>query len=264
MHIVDELIAERARRLMSFKRFYSTIKPVLFKALLYDKAVKLADDVRPLSGHQAFNLVSDLIRPDVRVTGLENLPATGACILISNHPTGLADGIAVFDAIKEKRPEHVFLANADALRVMPKCEDVVIPVEWVKSKRSLSKTRETLSRTRQAFKDDRCVVIFPSGSLALMTFRGLKDRPWESSAAMLAKKYNIPIVPLRIKARNSGLYYVFEKTNNELRDITLFRELLNKRDKRFDMTFGSVISPDDLPSNAEEATAKIRKIVENL
>lgn len=264
MHIVDELILERARGLVAKRRLFKLIKPALFKALHYKTAVKLADDIRELNGRDAFDRVAVDMMPKLKLRGLENLPANGPCILISNHPTGLADGIVVYQAINDKRPEHMFLANADALRVIPKSEDLIIPVEWVKSKRSLAKTRITLSKTRQALQDNKCIVIFPSGKLAFMSWKGLTDKPWESSAAMLAKKYNVPIVPLRMKARNSLLYYFFEKTNGELRDITLFRELLNKKGQTFELIFGPVIVPGNIPKNADIATAKIRDIVENL
>jgi len=264
MHIVDELIAERATRLISRKKLFRTIRPTLYRALLYDTAVKLADDIQPMSGYEAFEAVSNLVQPNVQISGLENLPENGGCLIISNHPTGLADGIAVFDAIKDKRPDHIYLANADAFRVIPNCADVVIPVEWVLDKRSIAKTKQTLSLTKKAFKEDRCVVIFPSGKLAALTMRGIVDKPWESSAAMLARKNKVPIIPLRIKARNSLLYYVFSKTNGELRDITLFRELLNKKGQKFKMTFGSPIDPDNLPKNADKATEIIRDIVEAL
>jgi len=264
MHIVDQLIAERAERLQSRETIYRIIRPTLNKAMHYDLAVELADKVKTMSGHDAFALVSDMMKPEISVTGLENLPADSPCILISNHPTGLADGIAVFEAIKDKRPDHIYLANADALRVIPKCEDIIIPVEWVLDKRTVGKTRETLSKTRKAFKDGRCVVIFPSGKLAALTLSGIVDKPWESSAAMLAKKYNVPVIPLHIRARNSALYYFFSKTNGELRDITLFRELLNKKGQKFRMTFGPPINPNLLSKNADNATVTIRRIVEAL
>lgn len=264
MHIVDQLIAERAQNLLSRKTLFRFIRPSLYKALLYDTAVKLADDIKPMTGWAAFERVANAARPRLKITGLEHLPKSGPCILIANHPTGLADGIAVFEAIKRRRPDHIFLANADALRVIPNCEDIVIPVEWVLSKRSIGKTRETLSKTRAAFKAGRCVVIFPSGKLAGLTWRGLVDKDWESSAAMLAKKYRVPVIPLRIKALNSWLYYFFSKTNGELRDITLFRELLNKQGQKFNLVFGPAINPESLPKNAEAATSIIRDTVESL
>lgn len=264
MHIVEELIAERAPKLMARPRFFRAIRPALYRMLAYDAAVFLADSIRSLTGHEAFQRVSRHINPRTAVVGLSNLPRTGACIVIANHPTGLADGLAVFQAIRERRPDHIFMANADALRVIPNGEDIIIPVEWVKSKRSHAKTRETLLAVRTALEAGKCIVIFPSGALAQLKWTGLVDRPWESSAAMLARKYETPIIPLRIKARNSSLYYFFAKVNSELRDITLFHELLNKKGKLFRMTFGEPIAPSRLSQNAEEATSMVRRIVGDL
>lgn len=134
----------------------------------------------------------------------------------------------------------------------------------MKSKRNHSKARDTLLAVKAALEEERCVVIFPSGALAQLSWRGLTDRPWQSSAAMLARKYKAPIIPLNIKARNSGLYYMFAKLSAELRDITLFHELLNKKGKLFKLKFGTPIAPETIPKNADEATSSIRKIVEQL
>lgn len=264
MHIVEELIAERAPKLMARPRLFKAIKPLLYRMLAYDAAVFLADTIEPLSGHDAFQRVSRHINPRIAIAGLSNLPRSGPSVIIANHPTGLADGLAVFQAIRDRRPDHLFLANADALRVIPNGRDIIIPVEWVKDKRSHAKTRDTLMTVRSALKDGKCVVIFPSGRLAGLSWRGLRERSWESSAAMLAQKYKAPITPLNIKARNSFLYYLVSKLNIELRDITLFHELLNKKGQVFKLTFGETIAPEALPPNADDATTEIRKIVLSL
>ncbi|MEP1229337.1 MAG: glycerol acyltransferase, partial [Litorimonas sp.] len=67
-----------------------------------------------------------------------------------------------------------------------------------------------------------------------------------------------------IQARNSWLYYILSSLSGELRDITLFYELLNKKNQKFKLTFGEPIPPSDVPQNAEDATAMIRDIVETL
>jgi len=264
VHIVEQLISERAPKLVGRPRLWRSVRPLLYRLLAYDAAVFMADAVRPMSGHDAFSTVARHISPRTAVEGLQNIPSKGPCIIIANHPTGLADGLAVFQAIRDRRPDHIFLANADALRVIPNGDDIIIPVEWVHDKRNLAKTRETLVKMRQAIKAGQCIVIFPSGRLARMSWRGLIDQSWESSAAMVSKKYKVPVVPLRIQARNSSMYYLFSRVNAELRDITLFREMLNKKHRLFRLTFGEMIDPKDLPDNADEATAKLRRTVLNL
>lgn len=264
MHIVEQLIRERAPKLTARPRLWKMLRPLVYRMLAYDAAVFLADNIKEKTGHEAFTLITDHVNPRTAVQGLTHLPARGKCIVIANHPTGLADGMAVFQAMRDKRPDLLFLANADALRVMPRASDMIIPVEWVEEKRTIAKTKQTLIETKAALDAGRCVVIFPSGRLARLGLRGIYDQPWQSSAAMLARKYGAPVVPLKIRARNSWLYYFFSRVNGELRDITLFHELLNKKGQTFDMTFGGPILAEHLPKNSDEATAMVRAVVEEL
>ncbi|HLK92665.1 MAG TPA: 1-acyl-sn-glycerol-3-phosphate acyltransferase, partial [Polyangia bacterium] len=164
-HIVDQLIEERAPHWVAMP-VWPLIRPLLYGILDYGKAVRLADAIRPLPGGEALEHVSAMLRLSVAVTGLGRVPAKGRVVVILNHPTGIADGVAVYDALKPVRRDLVFFANADALRVSPGFADVMVPVEWIEEKRSREKTRLTLQRARAALEAERAMVIFPSGRLA--------------------------------------------------------------------------------------------------
>jgi putative hemolysin len=261
MHIVDELILERATRLQAFPPVWRMIRPFLYGLLGYDTARKMADAVGPKTGFEAFAHVSDQLQLNLNCQGLEHVPETGRAVVIGNHPTGLADGIAVFDALRARRPDLMFMANADALRVVPAGTDIIIPVEWVLEKRSREKTRATFQAFRRAMDEERCVVLFPSGTLAKLSFSGLVEKPWAGSAVSLARKYEAPIVPVHTTGINSFMYYLFCILNTELRDVTLFHELLNKGGKTFDLHFGTKIDPKTLPAKIDEATEFVRQVV---
>src|SRR5690606_1961769 len=94
---------------------------------------------------------SRLLDLEVSALCLERVPRTGRCVVVCNHPTGIADGVAVYDALKRVRDDVIFFANADALRVSPRLAETVIPVEWVESKRTREKTRATLQAAKAAF-----------------------------------------------------------------------------------------------------------------
>ena len=66
------------------------------------------------------------------------------------------------------------------------------------------------------------------------------------------------MIPLHITARNSALFYLFDRIHPTLRDITLFHEVLNKPRQRYRLTIGSLIEPDSLPANSTEATEVLR------
>jgi putative hemolysin len=260
-HIVDELIEERCVHLRRHRFLWPTLQRLLYRALDYPRACDMAERIANCTGFDAFAEVSRILHLQLEAQGLHHIPQTGRLVVIADHPTGLADGVAVFDALKTRRPDLMFLANADALRVVPNGADLIIPVEWVLEKRSRATARATLQGVKQAMHDERCIVMFPAGKLAGLTLKGLVDKPWASTAASLARKYDAPIAPLHIQSRNSVLYYLFCMLNAELRDITLFHELLNKAGTRFALTFGPLMKPAQLPANARQASDYIRHII---
>ena len=258
-HIVETLIEERCPTLVS-SPFWPIYRAVLYPLLRQPEAVRLADRVADMSGRDIFDFMSAMLDCDIAASGLEHIPKTGRVIIASTHPTGIPDGIAMYDALKAIRPDLIFYANRDAIRVAPKLDEVLIPVEWVVAKRTRQRTRETLQGTVKAFAADRCVVLFPSGRIQFLNERKVQtEQEWQISVATFARKYECPIVPANMIARNSWLYYWFWKLNSELRDITLFNELLNKRGKRFEIMFGPPIMPDELHEDIGAATAALRE-----
>jgi putative hemolysin len=263
-HICDVLIAERAPRLTGSPA-WPVLRPALYGLLGYNDARRMADGIAGLPGADALAYVSNLLDLKVSTLNLERLPATGRCLVVCNHPTGIADGIAVFDAVRKRRNDAVFFANADALRVSPRLGEAVIPVEWVHEKRTREKTRETLAAAKQAFEAGRCVVMFPAGRLARVAKDGsLTDPEWATTAASLARKYEAPIVPIHVSGPTSRLFHLFDRFSQELRDVTLFHELLNKRKKPFRLTVGLPIPPQRLDIDAGKATYALKAFTERV
>ncbi len=259
-HIVDVLIEERCPSFVSHWS-WPVVRPVLYRLLGYRKARLMAEDLVKLDGQGSFDYMVERLDFDMQIHNLQHLPKTGRAVVVANHPTGLADGAAVWEALRRVRSDIVFFANADAVRVNPEFADVLIPVEWVKDKRSPAKTRETLRLAGEAFAEEKCVVIFPSGTLARMIDGVLIEQVWHSTALALARKKKAPVIPLNVGARNSELYYFLARTNAELRDITLFHELLNKRRARFVLQFGPEIPPEALAGDLNLLTDRMRTYV---
>ncbi|MCZ0942786.1 MAG: 1-acyl-sn-glycerol-3-phosphate acyltransferase [Gammaproteobacteria bacterium] len=259
-HIVDVLIEERAEKLRQRPFVWRLVRTFLYPLIAYPRAVALIDRVQPMSGQEIFDHLSDMLRLRMETHGLAWLPATGRALVTPNHPAGIADGIALYDAIKQVRRDVVFFANRDAVRAAPNLVDSVIPVEWVEERRGHARNKETVRHMVRAFREDRLVVIFPSGRLARPSFRGLIEREWTPTAVSLARKYACPIVPAHIKARNSWFYYLLYAVNTELKDMTLFRELINKQRWKYRIRFGPGI---DAGGNSDPAqlAAELRSFV---
>jgi putative hemolysin len=263
-HIIDVLIAERAPKLTA-SIAWPVMKPFLYAMLDYAKARRMAEAIQPMSGAEALDYVSRLLDLQTAALFLDRVPKTGRCVVVCNHPTGIADGLAVYDALKRVRGDAIFFANADAIRVSQRLDEVLIPVEWVEAKRTREKTRATLQAARDAFEAERCVVMFPAGRLARKDKNGqLTDPPWAPTAASLARKYDAPVVPIHVAGPYSTLFHTFDRFSQEMRDITLFHELLNKRGRKFQLKVGPVIEASRLDIDAGRATYALKAYVERI
>lgn len=256
---IDPLIAQRAPWLFADHWLSRLAQLTLNRVLSYDDTVQLATRMRDDdTAHIMAQMFAELGK-NVTAKGLSNIPRQGGALIVANHPTGIADGIILHGLLAQTRADIFFFANKDILRVMPQMADMIAPVEWRPEQRSHSKTRDTMTFMRAAVRDERLGVIFPSGRLAQRRGLQLYERPWMASAAMLARKFDLPVIPVNIRARNSALFYLFDLIHPTLKDITLFHETLNKDKQPFVVTVGEPISPAALPDTSQDAIALMRR-----
>lgn len=256
---IDPLIEERAPWL--FRPGYGrlTARRLLNNLLGYESTVAIGAGFTETPGPGIMDEMARRLARDVEATGLEHIPRQGAALIVANHPTGIGDGVMLWHALAPIRPDLFFYANADILRVLPQMDQVILPVEWRVEKRTLAKTRETMTLTRAAMEAGRIGAIFPSGRLAKRHGLRLHERPWMASAAMIARKFEVPVIPVNIRARNSLLFYLFDLVHPTLRDITLFHETLNKDRQPFRIAVGEPISPRALPAQSEDAIEVLKR-----
>lgn len=260
-HIVDQLIEERAPRLAR-SVFWPAVSPVLKSLLHYGAARRMADAIRSCSGTEAFDHVSALMHLRAVAEGTEHVPPRGSCMIVSNHPTGIADGIAMYNVLSPIRSDISFFANADALRVSPGLSEVIIPVVWPARKRTLQSSRATLRVARKAFQQHRAVVVFPAGALARRIDGLVQDPPWEHSAVGLARRHGIPIIPAHMAGPFPFWFHSLGRISHELRDVTLFHELLNKAGQTYRIRFGRPLEAGTFEESDEALTRRLKTFVE--
>lgn len=258
-HRIDPLIQERANWLFADRWHARLARRGLDRLLSYDRTVTLAEDLQDLPYPEIMDRMGRLLARNVQASGLDNIPASGPALIVANHPTGIADGIILHRLLAARRPDMFFFANHDILRVLPQMEGMIAPVEWRREKRSHAKTRATMAYTRKAVAEGRLGVIFPSGRLAKRRGLRLYERPWMSSPVTIARKFDLPVIPVRMEARNSALFYLFDAIHPSLRDITLFHETLNKHRQRYRVQVGTPIAAADIPARPEEGIAMLRE-----
>ncbi len=256
---IDPLIAERAPWLFAESAWVRPARSALMNLLGYGRTLALAEYLRDRPAEEIMAILGDLLARDVEAQGLSHVPRHGPALIVANHPTGIADGIVLHHLLAPIRTDMFIYANSDILRVLPQFATMIAPVEWRLDRRTHAKTRETMSYTRKAIDHGRLGVIFPSGRLAKRRGLRLHERPWMASAAMIARRFDLPVIPVNIRARNSALFYLFDLMHPTLRDITLFHETLNKGRQPYRISVGAPIPPDALPTASDDAIEVLRR-----
>lgn len=258
---IDPLIQERAPWFFRKNLASNTVRVVLERLLRHEEVLQTAETIDPMAAKDMMVHLANKTAKRVTSKGLINIPASGPAMIVCNHPTGIADAVMLQHVLSEVRDDAYFYANADIIRVLPNFAQMLVPVEWRIDKRTRAKTRDTMTYTRKAVEDGRIGVIFPAGRLSKRTGLRLNERPWMASAAMIARKFDLPIIPVNIRARNSTLFYLFDMLHPTLRDITLFYETVNKDRQPFHITFGEPISASSLPRNSDEGIDILKREV---
>ena len=257
--VIDELIAERAPWYHKHGVPQLALRACLNGLLGYRHTVMLANSLVNLSAEQIFTDVGRDLSKNVQVSGIQNIPSSGPALIVCNHPTGIADGLILHNALLARRDDIYFFANRDITRVFPQMESMIAPVEWRPEKRRHTDMRHLMQYVRDATANGRIGIIFPSGRLAKRVGLNLVERPWMASAAMIARKFELPVVPVHISARNSLLFYLFDLIHPTLRDITLFHETLNKGGFPFDVRIGEAVGWTELNSNSGVAIKQLKE-----
>ena len=262
LHPIDQIIEERCPKLMRNKFFWSLVRPTIYKVFKYQTAKNITDDISNKSGYGCVEYLTNLLNFNLEIKNLNNIPKKGPIILAGNHPTGLTDGIVMFEVLKDRRPDYTLYANIDMIKLSKGFEDIIIPVDWNEKNKTAQKSREILKRTKMTLNKGNCLLVFPSSRLSKRVGLKLIERPWLNTIIKLSKKYNAPIIPFHMTGHNSLFYYFLDIFNEELKNISLFSELVNKKEFKYKITFGKIIDPDSLKADLQKETEKIQKYVE--
>ena len=261
---IHQLIKERNPWLLKDNFLSKTIYTLLKKYLRFDETVFVGDHIQSMTGEEAFNWLGSEYTSNASVEGLENIPKDGKFLIVSNHPMGAADAIALYHQIYPVRNDLFFFANELFVYLLGAFHELLAPVVWNKEKEIHSATKATLERLHTFFNDERPGIIFPSGRLSKLTLFGLWDREWEKTPIVLAKKNNFPLIPVHVEGKNSWFFYFASYTNKQLRDVSQLNELFNKRDKHISIKIGKPVKVSELSSNNDVAIKQLRYKVESL
>lgn len=175
---------------------YSYLRKILHE----DQLNNILFESRDKFGVEFVSEVLKKMNADIRVHGSENIPASGRQILISNHPLGGYDGMAIMDMIGKVRKDFYSLSN-DILMSLPNLRELFIPVN------KHGTNQDNLSILNKAFEGDNLIMIFPAGLVSRKIDGKIQDLDWKNTFLSRARRNKRDLIPVFVDGMNSSWFY---------------------------------------------------------
>lgn len=260
---LEKVIAGKSERLLRLMpRFLlSYLKRVVHQDQLND----ILNRHRTLYGHDFLEAIFKDFGVNIVVKGDENLLLTERFVVVSNHPLGGLDGMALMWAVGRKKPDIATPVN-DFLMHLPNLKPLFIPV----NKHGSNATN--IAVFDETFASDKTVVYFPAGLCSRKINGEILDLEWKKTFLSKARKSKRDILPVHISGKNSSFFYnlanlrKFLRIKANIEMLYLVDEMFGQKNKDIVITFGKPVPLEvfDKRRNDRDWAALLRKHVYKL
>ena len=161
--------------------------------------------------------------------------------IISNHPLGGLDGLALINTISKDKYKIAVPAN-DILMTIPNLIPIFIPINKHGS------NVDNIKAINKSFASDVMILFFPAGLVSRKKKGIIKDLEWKKTFLSKSKYYDRDIVPIHINGRNTNFFYNiaklrgFLKIKANLEMFFLVDEMFRQKNQTIIITFGKPVS----------------------
>jgi len=177
---------------------------------------------------------------------LNNIPASGPFITVSNHPFGGIDGMLLIKLISAKRPEYKVVPDFVLRRIEP-VADNLFPENPFESQKTGRLSGSAYNVIIQHLKNGNPIGLFPAGEVSgykQITYK-ITDRQWQVPVLSMIKKSQVPVIPVYFQGKNSRLFHLLGRIHPRLQKVRLPSELFTKKKKIIRIRIGGPISVKD-------------------
>lgn len=217
------------------------------------KKILHQDDVNEyLSGRAAGKIGQDFLDECVdylemklTVEGLDRLPSNADgryFTIVSNHPLGGADGVALGSVLCHKYDSKIKYLVNDVLMNLKGLAPLCVPIN-----KTGGQSRNFPKMVETAFQSDNNVLMFPAGLCSRKQKGEIKDLPWKKTFISKSIEYQRDVIPVHFSGQNSNKFYrianICKALNLKVNIAMLFLvdEMYKNVGKEFTVTFGEPI-----------------------
>jgi len=178
---------------------------------------------------------------------LKSLSKPLSFIIVSNHPHGILDGLAIFKMLAENGAEPKIVVNHLLASIKPLSKNFIVVNSFNDSDDYQSKFRGCKNILKH-FSEISKIVFFPAGDVSLFNLRTFRveDLKWNKTFIKLVARADCDILPIFIKGHNSLLYQICGLISSKLNLLNLIPEFLKKKNTCIKISIGCIIGKECL------------------
>lgn len=191
---------------------------------------------------------------------VKNIPKTGKCVVVCNHPYGMVEGVIIANLLTNYRSDTKVMANV-ALKVFKEINDYFIFANPLKPQAAINST--AIKQCYRHVENDGLLVIFPAGRVSFYQNEQkiITDGHWNRLAVNIANKTQSPILPIFISGSNSTLFHRLGRVYYRFRLMMLAREMFKLQNHQITLNASNLITPKHLaPFKSSEMKNNLLRI----
>ncbi len=202
------------------------------------------DDWEAGSQETFFPLACKYLSLHYNLSGLENIPAEGPCVIVSNHPHGMSDGLMFGDIAMRVRSDIRIVVN-EFLNCVHGMRPYSITVDVYGGDAAKRANMAGMRDILKWLRDGHCILVFPSGSVASYSPQDGRviDDPWQANIAAIIRKTKATVVPMHIAGQTGRLFQWVTRMARQHRSALLAREIKRDGRMRHRISLGNPITP---------------------
>jgi len=236
---IDRILAEKVPN----KRIPKFIVSYLKRIVHQERINKfLSNEAKDKIGVPFLRAALAEIDAHLEVEGIENLPKTGFCTFVSNHPLGGADGVSLGLVLGEFYDGQISYLVNDLIMNLKGLAPLSIPIN-----KTGKQGRDFPRMIEEGFKSDRHLILFPAGICSRKIKGKIVDLEWKKAFINKSVESHRDVVPIHFEGRNSNFFYNLANCckylgiRTNLAMLYLVDEMYKNEGKTFRITIGKPI-----------------------
>lgn len=175
------------------------------------------------------------------------IPKAGPLVVVSNHPSGLVDGMILAEMVNRVRSDFKILTRS-LLTGIPEVEEFMIPVPFPHEDNARELGLQMRDETMKHLKAGGVIILFPAGKVAMSEgwWGPAVEAEWNVFTHKIVRSSGATILPVYFPGQNSRAFQIANQVSDTIRQGLLLYEIKRCLFKPIRPVIGAPIPAEEL------------------